>query len=65
MHADPKDKADILNMQYESVFTKEDITNIPKPAGASYPSMPNIKVKEEGVKKLLQKTNPNKACGPD
>ena len=53
MHADPKDKVDILNMQYESVFTKEDITNIPKPAGTSYPSMPNIKVKEEGVKKLL------------
>ena len=65
MHADPKDKADILNMQYESVFTKEDIANITKPAGTSYPSMPNIKVKEEGVKKLLQKTNPNKACGPD
>jgi hypothetical protein len=65
MHADPKDKADILNMQYESVFTKEDIANITKPAGTSYPSMPNIKVKEEGVKRLLQKTNPNKACGPD
>ena len=62
-------KADILNRQYEwsyeSVFTKEDITNIPKPAGTSYPSMQNIKVKEEGVKNLLHKTNPNKACGPD
>jgi hypothetical protein len=30
MHADPKDKADILNRQYESVFTKADITNIQK-----------------------------------
>ena len=62
-------KADILNRQYEwsyeSVFTKEDITNIPKPAGTSYPSMQNIKVKEEGVKNLLHKTNTNKACGPD
>ena len=30
MHADPKDKADILNRQYESVFTKEDTsTTIP------------------------------------
>ena len=27
--------------------------------------MPKIKVKEERGKKLLQKTNPNKACGPD
>ena len=65
MNADTKDKADILNRKYESVFTKEDITNIPNPAGISYPSMPNIKVKEEGVKQLLQKTNPNKACGSD
>ena len=65
MHADPIDKADILNRKYESVFTKEDITNIPKPAGTSYPSMPNIKVKEEGVKQLLQKKNPKKACGSD
>ena len=64
MHADPKDKADILNRQYEPVFTNEDITNITTPAGTSYPSMPNIKVKE-GVKKLLQKTNLNKACGLD
>jgi hypothetical protein len=50
-----KDKADILNKQYESVFTKEDITNIPKPAGTSYPSMPNIKVKEEGVKSYYRR----------
>jgi hypothetical protein len=65
MHADPIDKADILNRKYESVFTKEDITNIPKPEGTSYPSMPNIKVKEEGVKQLIQKKNPKKACGSD
>jgi hypothetical protein len=53
MHADTKDKADILNRKYESVFTKEDITNIPNPAGISYPSVSNIKVKEEGVKQLF------------
>jgi hypothetical protein len=38
---------------------------IPNPAGISYPSMPDIKVKEEGVKQLLQKKNPKKACGSD
>ena len=27
--------------------------------------MPDIKISEEGVLKLLKKTNPNKACGPD
>jgi hypothetical protein len=49
MHADPKDKA-ILNRQYESVFTKEDTsTIIPKPAGNSIPSVPDINISEEGV----------------
>ena len=64
--ADPKDKADILNRQSESVFTKEDTsTTIPKPAGNPFPSMPDINITEEGVLKLLLKINPNKACGPD
>lgn len=65
MHADAKDKADILNRQYESVFTKESTTNIPKPSGTPYPSMPDISINNEGVEKLLKKLNPNKACGPD
>ena len=66
MHADPKDKAAILNRQYESVCTKEDIsTTIPQPASNSIPSMPDINISEEGVFKLLLKINPNKACGPD
>jgi hypothetical protein len=66
MHADPKDKADILNGQHESVFTKEDTsTTIPKPAGNPFPSMPDINISEEGVLKLLLKINPNKACGLD
>jgi hypothetical protein len=50
MLADPKDKADILNRQHESVFTKEDTsTTIPKPAGNPFPSMPDINISEEGV----------------
>jgi hypothetical protein len=66
MHADPKDKADILNRQSESVFTKEDTsTTIPKPAGNPFPSMPDINISGEGVLKLLLKINPNKVCGPD
>ena len=66
MHEDPKDKADILNRQYESVFTKEDTSApIPKPSGTPYPSMTDINIEEVGVRKLLHKVNPNKACGPD
>ena len=66
MHADLKDKAAILNRHYEYVLTKEDTsTTIPKPAGNSFPSMPDINISEEGVLKLLLKIDHNKACGPD
>ena len=65
LHADAKDKADILNRQYQSVFTNEDTSDIPTPDGKPYSSMPEITVSIEGVQKLLQKLNPQKACGPD
>ena len=65
MHTEPRDKANILNRQYESVFTKEESSNIPTPDGTPFPSMPDISVQTDGVLKLLRKVNPNKACGPD
>ena len=65
LHANAKDKADILNRQYESTWTREDNTSIPTPDGTPFPSMPEIKVTCEGVRKLLQKLNPGKSCGPD
>ena len=49
LHADAKDKADILNRQYESTWTREDTTSIPTPDGTPFPSMPEIKVTCEGV----------------
>ena len=61
-----KDKADILNRQYQSVFTQEDPdSSIPDPDGNLFPAMKDISVTKEGVKKLLQKANPRKASGPD
>ena len=65
MHADPLDKSNILNRQYESTFTREDETNISQPEGQPYPPMPDIEISREGVLKLLKKINPNKASGPD
>ena len=65
LHAEPKDKANILNRQYESTWTKEDKSSIPSPEGTPFPSMPEIEVTNEGVVKLLLKLNPNKASGPD
>ena len=61
-----KDKADILNRQYQSVFSQEDPdTQVPDPEGKPYPDMNNIHVSEDGVRKLIQKSNSWKATGPD
>ena len=65
LQAEPKDKADILNRQYESTWTKEDRSSIPTPEGQPFPAMPEISVTKQGVFKLLLKLNPNKATGPD
>ena len=56
-----KDKANILNHQYQSTFTKEDDDQIPSPSGTPYHNMGEI----DGIRKFLQKTNPRKATGPD
>ena len=65
LHSDPVDKANILNRQYQSQFTDEDKSEIPQPEGDPSPTMPDIHVTTEGVLKLLQKLNVNKASGPD
>ena len=65
LHSDPADKANILNRQYQSEFTDEDKSEIPKPDGDPSPTMPDIHITTEGVLKLLQKLNVNKASGPD
>ena len=65
MHSDPLDKANILNQQYQSVFTQEDTSSIPIPDGNPSPTMPDIEVTTEGILSLLKRLNPNKATGPD
>jgi len=42
MYTEPKDKANILNQQYEYVFTHEDDGPVPVPDGDPFPSMPEI-----------------------
>jgi hypothetical protein len=60
-----RDKANILNKQYMSVFTHESDSNIPTPAGMPFPDMDIIKINEKGILKLLHNINPRKASGPD
>ena len=65
LHSDPGKKADILNNQFKSVFTKDldtETENIPQP---DFPSLEDIIITEPGVLKLLQNLDPTKACGPD
>ena len=47
------------------MFTREDTANVPKMNGQKLPPMKDITITEQGVRKLLLKMNPNKACGPD
>ena len=87
LYTENKDKADILNCQFQSVFTpktplalsslaqiavqdlvdtgKLDTRSVPAKNINNQPVMPDIKVPENGVLKLLKDLNPHKAAGPD
>ena len=64
VHIDDKAKAILLNKQFVSVFSSDD-DNCPNMTSPRSPSMPEITVTVNGVKKLLSKINPYKASGPD
>ena len=65
--SDNKGKAQLLNDQFRSVFTEEPPGETPSPStrDQDIPTIPEIVIKEEGVKKLLEELNPNKAAGAD
>ena len=65
LHSDSTVKADILNDQFTSVFTREDTNDIPQKPNSPYSPVPNITVHQAGVVKLLNNINPHKATGPD
>lgn len=62
---DSQEKAEILNSYFQSVYTQEDLKNIPNMTGNQIPDIPEIEITVEGVKKLLEDMEPNKASGPD
>jgi len=64
-HVDPATKAEILNDQFSSVFTKEDSSPLPDLGKSPFPDAPQIQVTSNGVLKLMQGLNPHKATGPD
>ena len=63
---DDRQKANMLNSFYSSVFTKEDSNQVPTPdyvfAGAK---LSDIEITESKVKKVLKKINQSKSPGAD
>ena len=51
-----EDKAEVLNNQFYSVFTDEDISHIPEIL-YSFPDMPDISFNTESINKLLNELN--------
>ena len=55
LHQDSKEKAEILNAQFKSVFTREDPNEqLPKIREQHYPTIGNLEITSEGVEKLLR-----------
>ena len=65
LQSDNKSKAEILNEQFQSVFTKENLNNCPNKGNSPYQTMSDIKINCKGVTKLLKNQNIHKATGPD
>ena len=59
------EKATLLNSQFSSVFTRENIEDIPNLPESPHPQMPNITITCKGTQTLLEKLNASKATGPD
>ena len=65
MKFDDQSKVEILSKQYSSVFTKEDMNNIPTIEDRSNKLIKDLVITVEMVTKALHEINPNKSCGPD
>ena len=57
--------AEILNNQFESVFTTEDTHSIPDMPESPYPLIADINITALGVYKLLSELDLYKASGPN
>ena len=58
-------KSEVLSKQFASVFTTENVDNIPTIESKSTPTIGNIVVTVKGVEKQLASLDPKKASGPD
>ena len=56
LHTDSKTLADLCNKKFQSAFTQEDKSNIPKLPGPSFPTIDGLSISVEGVEKLQSLT---------
>ena len=62
---DEKEKTNILQKQFVSIFTKEPNAEVPVLDKKTEVNLPNINITEEMVRNEILKLNVNKSCGPD
>ena len=62
---DTKDKATVLNQQFSSVFTRENMSQQPELGSSPYGPIQPLKITRYGVAKQLTKIKDGKAAGPD
>ena len=61
-----RDKAEVLNDFFSSVFSQEDLTSMPIPEAKKMESfLEQIQISEEDIMKRLHKLKTNKSAGPD
>ena len=61
----PKHKANVLNQQFQSVFSSENTQELPRIDDLGIPNLPPLMITEPGVYKLLTDLKEQKASGPD
>ena len=60
-----REKAEALSEHYDSIFTNEDLTDIPCLLTPPAPRIKELALDVNGIQKLLKKLDPKKANGPD
>ena len=55
MYSESSSKSEILNKQFQSVFTKKSTTATPRLFGNKYPSIGNLSITLKEVQKLVEK----------
>ena len=58
-------KAEVLNTQFQSVFTQDPDGDPPSKGPSPHPQMPSFQIGVAGITKLIKGLNIHKAAGPD